>query len=111
MKKYKVLALFAAIALVINICAPTMVNADLIQDGKADLEVMQSDESGLYLYNGEELKVTVDGNTFYGSFWNTIDVGSSVTLEYTTPANYVFDGWLDDRDEVVSKNTTYLKWI
>ena len=107
MKKYKVLALFAAIALVINICAPTMVNADLIQDGKADLEVMQSDESGLYLYNGEELKVTVDGNTFYGSFWNTIDVGSSVTLEYTTPANYVFDGWFDDRDEVVSKNTTY----
>ena len=56
---YKVLALFAAIALVINICAPTMVNADLIQDGKADLEVMQSDESGLYLYNGERGKVNL----------------------------------------------------
>ena len=107
MKKYKSLALLAIIALVLNICAPTITNADLIENGKAALEVFHSDESGLAMFTGDELKVTVNGNTITGSFWDMIDVGSNVTVEYTVLPNYVFDGWFNNENEIVSTNTTY----
>ena len=107
MKKYKSLALLAIIALVLNICAPTITNADIIENGKAALEVFHSDESGLAMFTGDELKVTVNGNTITGSFWDMIDVGSNVTVEYTVLPNYVFDGWFNNENEIVSTNTTY----
>ena len=107
MKKCKSLALLTIIALVINIFAPAIVNADLIIDGKAALEVFQSDESGLATYSGNELKVTIDGNSTYGSFWDNVDVGSNITLEYNLMENYVFDGWYEKNNEVVSTNPTY----
>ena len=105
MRKQKILAMIAVIAMVFNICIPTIANAT---EEKEYLNVSQFDESGLGEY-GPNLNLTVnsDAPEDTGCIWDEYDIGSQITLKYNVPEGYKFVGWKDDFGEIVSTQNPY----
>ena len=105
MRKQKILAMIAVIAMVFNICIPTIANAT---EEKEYLNVSQFDESGLGEY-GPNLNFTVNSNApeDTGYIWDEYDIGSQITLKYNVPEGYKFVGWKDDFGEIVSTQNPY----
>ena len=106
MKKQKILAMLVVIAMVFNICFPTIIKAVEETDY---LSVSQFDDSGFGAY-GDRLKITVGSETVTdGFYWEECEIGSQVTVEYIVPDGYHFMGWYDyyNGDTLVSTSNPY----